>query len=350
MGTFRFFLALNVMVLHLSGYGDHLAMTSVFCFYVISGYLITRILSETYNAPVTGLVAFAANRTLRIFPTYWTIALIGLALAALLPAETARLHASIRVPGDAGSILSNLFIFGLTPASLTPGTAPVRLVPPAWSLSIELMHYVVMAAGVARSRTGALVWWCAGAGIAAWALLFGRIEHAYFTVWGPTVCFATGALLHHFGAAAWGRPRKGIAIRLLPFALALAAGLAPEVLGDRSAPLFLYLSAAAAAAAVTLLAEGWGQGGAPAWDRFLGDVSYPLFLCHWHVGILVSAGLLGGAPVGPALLAAALPFAVALAASVVLGVERPVQRLRARLRRAAVAARGEAAQPVPVAL
>lgn len=346
MGVFRFCLALIVAAFHLSAAGEHVAMVAVFSFYAISGYLITRILCETYTAPVQGLAGFALNRFLRLYPTYWAVALVGLGLAVFLPAETARLHHGIALPETTGGGLANLFILGLANLSLEPRNEPIRLVPTAWSLSIELVYYALLAAGVARRRLAVWVWWAASLALAAWLTAKGDLRHAYFSLWGPSLCFATGALAHHLDAPRWGRRLRtawgtgGLAAsRALPFlalALVCLAPYAPGV-GPVAGLAALYLAPGAAALAVALLiaerTEGVAESRAARWDRRIGDLSYPVFLVHWHVAILVSTFLLGGTGQGAWLFAASLPFILAAAVLLVVGVERPVHRLRGAVRR-----------------
>lgn len=343
MGVFRFCLALSVAAFHLSAMGEHVAMVAVFCFYAISGYLITRILCETYTAPVQGVAGFALNRFLRLYPTYWTVALVGVGLALFLPAQTAHLHPGIAIPDTPGGGLANLFILGLANFAIEPRNEPIRLVPTAWSLSIELVYYALLALGIARRRLAVLVWWTASLALAVWLIARGDLRTAYFSLWGPSLCFATGALMHHLDAP--GRARRLLAAfpaaRALPF-LALAAVCAgPYALGWAALPALslptLYLAPLVAALAIALLTEDREarvpESPAARWDRRIGDLSYPIFLSHWHVGVLVSAGLLGGAGQGPWLFAASLPFILLAAVLLVAGVEGPVRRLRGTVRR-----------------
>jgi peptidoglycan/LPS O-acetylase OafA/YrhL len=79
MGIYRFLLASCVVIGHLSGnqYASHTGMFAVFGFYVLSGYLITRVLHKTYDFdPVT----FWSNRLLRLFPPYALFLATGLLL------------------------------------------------------------------------------------------------------------------------------------------------------------------------------------------------------------------------------------------------------------------------------
>ena len=80
MGFLRTLLALSVVLDHLGGgYADHLVggRLAVQLFYVISGFLISYVLTATDNYQgATG--KFYANRFLRLFPIYLAVAALTL--------------------------------------------------------------------------------------------------------------------------------------------------------------------------------------------------------------------------------------------------------------------------------
>ncbi|MGI9431784.1 MAG: hypothetical protein ACR2PQ_06210, partial [Myxococcota bacterium] len=92
-----------------------------------------------------------------------------------------------------------------------------------------------------------------------------------------------------------------------------------------------------AAAYLTLALSGLRQAdvGRRLWrvDRWLGDLSYPVFLGHWFAAVLAAVVLFGGsAEKGPELLAAGLLLANLLGWAVNAGVVAPLERVRARIR------------------
>lgn len=332
MGGFRLLLAVFVVVGHLSGgWGDRAGIVAVFCFYVISGYLITRALCGPYGGGWKNLGAFAVNRILRLYPSYWVVALWGLAIAVWLPDVAVPLNPALTLPRDVPEILANLTIFGITPLGMEPYMMPVRLVPPAWSLSIELGYYLVLALLVARWPRRVAVWWFVSLLAAVWLFATDRIGHAYYTLWGPSLCFATGSLLHHLNAAAWGR-RFGDGARVLVFVLLLVLCFSWNVFRFDYKFLNLYLAIPMAALAIALLTGGWRAAWLQKADRFFADMSYPVFLCHWHTAVLVSAWLLDGQRHSPSLFLVSLPVILLVAAMLAVVVERPVQWLRNRVR------------------
>jgi peptidoglycan/LPS O-acetylase OafA/YrhL len=101
-----------------------LGRLAVVAFFLVSGYVIPLSLEGQ------GIAAFATRRFFRLYPAYW----VALALYALLHAR--------EVPGGLGVVLNVAMVQGMV------GVA--SLLPPAWTLSIELVFYLQSA--VARAR------------------------------------------------------------------------------------------------------------------------------------------------------------------------------------------------------
>ena len=70
MGYLRFILAVTVTISHLwtVKVAGHVA---VFGFYCISGFLMTKVIHETYGSSWRGKISFLINRAIRIYPTYY---------------------------------------------------------------------------------------------------------------------------------------------------------------------------------------------------------------------------------------------------------------------------------------
>jgi len=79
MGTFRFLLALGVLVSHV-GPIPHFyppsGTTSVQAFFVVSGFYMALVLTEKYTRP-NQISLFLTNRFLRIYPPYLLILFIS---------------------------------------------------------------------------------------------------------------------------------------------------------------------------------------------------------------------------------------------------------------------------------
>jgi peptidoglycan/LPS O-acetylase OafA/YrhL len=108
----------------LVGYGD----TGVVIFFCLSGFLITGILLDLRGYDIApGLVTFYARRGLRIFPIYYFVILMSLAVGC-------------------EPVMANLLRLATYTANYVPGLPVVTGLGPAahlWSLSVEEQFYLV---------------------------------------------------------------------------------------------------------------------------------------------------------------------------------------------------------------
>jgi len=84
MGFMRLMLAITVLIFH-AGFGGQGGPIAVYGFYVISGYLITRVYLEQYIYMSNGWLFFLINRILRIMPLFFIssfLAYLGILLAS----------------------------------------------------------------------------------------------------------------------------------------------------------------------------------------------------------------------------------------------------------------------------
>jgi peptidoglycan/LPS O-acetylase OafA/YrhL len=140
----RFFLALWVILHHLTGTGQPLGVTlagvlpaplfalvrggyqAVTTFFVLSGFVLTRSYWTSQWSPA-GLAKYYKGRVARVYPVY------ALSLVAVAPFVLAD-----RTPGKLSYLAAHL---GLVQAWLGP--IPVNWNTPAWSLSCEMFFYAV---------------------------------------------------------------------------------------------------------------------------------------------------------------------------------------------------------------
>jgi len=109
---------------------------------MISGYLMTLIMHESYGYTWFGRWSFALNRVLRLYPQYWASALLSVLLIAFVGAEAvAHYHASMVLPDSYLSYVFNVSMFfpGWHPNDVSP-----RLVPPTWALTVEICFYALI--------------------------------------------------------------------------------------------------------------------------------------------------------------------------------------------------------------
>lgn len=165
MGSIRTVLALIVLISH-GGLGNAFIgpRTSVQIFYIISGFLISFVLTEAKTYESKKL--FYTNRFLRIYPSYWIVAAFSLTIHSI----TSSVLGTNNIIFDALSIISdsnkiiiyivNSIIFGMDTlmfVKVQDGHFAFMkiasyeehkftqsfIIQPAWSLSIELTFYLI---------------------------------------------------------------------------------------------------------------------------------------------------------------------------------------------------------------
>lgn len=190
MGTLRFILALAVVIVHTAYlYGSSLfgltltgGVLAVQAFYMVSGFYMSLILDTKYTGKGAYWL-FISNRFLRIYPIYWVVLLLTITLASfpsfahmfgfrpwhLVGTDTPLAFSSIVFLNAANLVLfgQDIVLFlGVRPdgvlhfttdfAKSEPALFTFLPVPQAWTLSLELMFYL-LAPFLARTRTHALL-------------------------------------------------------------------------------------------------------------------------------------------------------------------------------------------------
>jgi peptidoglycan/LPS O-acetylase OafA/YrhL len=231
----------------------------------------------------------------------------------------------MRLPVDGLAWLQNLVIL-TTHLDREHAAGPV---PPIWSVDIELWFYLAMPILV-RRRSILLGWFGASLVWAVWLVAsdqdfdarYSNLAAASLPYSAGALCFALRAPLERVFAARWH----------LPLSLGLFAA-------NAAWPLSAFLWSFYASLAATLyVIVAWARieptrppGRLARLDARLGELSYPIFLCHWPVALAVLA--LGWADgKGAALYFLSLPLVHAVAWAIHRGVEAQVERVRAHVR------------------
>ncbi len=352
MGILRFLLALSVAWTHAGlphGLSGDLCVT---IFFVISGFYMALVLSENraYNRPST----FYKQRLLRLLPGYWVLLALSLLVAALVPATrhgllaVQTLQAPQMHPGlFFGLLLSHLFVvgqdiflfLGLDPANrlvfephLSGAAQPLvdlLVIPPAWSLSLEIVFYLLVPFIVRRSTVVLVSLLLASCAIRlGLAYGFGFVEDPWPTRFFPSefAFFVLGMLAYRLVAKRRTRPWSALGASYLAACAVVVACLAANRFGHVNAGLF---SKAALATFALIAAIPWLflLTRHNKLDRNVGEYSYPLYLCH--VLVFELYGLLAWSSPCSAylMIAGAVGFAVLLT----IAGDKPVDRYRHRL-------------------
>ncbi len=287
MGYLRFFFALTVTIAHLWS-PNITGAESVFGFYCISGFLMTKIIHEIYGSTTRGKVLFLLNRFIRIYPTYYLCLIIGVFCLVLVP-ESSKLNPFLTLPKSWLDWLPQIFIFGLNDITknLNPigmeSLYPIRILAPAWSLNIELLYYVWMCLIIGTSFRRTVLWYIGSLSINTY-LLWNNYpyDYHYFTLYNPSICFAASAMLYHFKPLMAGFHKVSAKISIL---VGSSLAFIPYLLGFsiHDCPAYLYIIIPVYLYIIFCLDT---SGSTSKREQLAADLSYPLFLLHWPISTL----------------------------------------------------------------
>jgi len=325
MGALRFLLALSVAYGHLGAFlgfplvpGD----TAVQCFFIVSGFYMSLVLNGKYEH--AGYWLFLSNRLLRLYPVYLAVFAATVLLAT---PPRPRLDAL----GWLYFAVSQLTLFGQDAVmflAIKSGALAFTsnfnqssgnlfefsVVPQAWTLGVELWFYLL--APLVLRRSPAVI-----VGLFVGSIVLRMVLQLWFGLSGDPWSyrfFPSELALFLLGAIAHRLDRKSLIVAAVTVAVVLFINRAggPGRLASVS-----FLAAAAVSIpwlfAKTQCIEA---------DKFLGELSYPIYLVHILAGSLIAGAV-------PAFLAT-----LAAAVAIYLLVDRPIDRWRqSRLTRAAPA-------------
>lgn len=346
MGLIRFLLALAVATVHITGTTIFQGVNSVLavqCFYTISGFLIAGAWDEKYSKQPHSLALFYTNRAARIFFMYWTVLFIFVVIGVVFFVMAGRWPPYLIVIPAAPltflifQITSNLTLIGSSvglwlgstldavlyfTSDFTASPFPVwRLlaIAPAWTLELELWFYL-LAPFLLRLR---LQWIAAIAALSFAARIGGYMMEYNSDPWTYRFfpfelgVFLLGAIAYKVTKSIeWSRFRW---LSMLVFGITTAsiAAFVPPILTENRY-LFLVLFAAALPM-IFNLTRTWRI------DRLLADMSFPLYLVHWPILLLVY-DLPKPFPSWPSMTPVLL--SIISAAALALLVERPIDKWR----------------------
>jgi peptidoglycan/LPS O-acetylase OafA/YrhL len=274
-GLFRLFLAFAVVLHHCTPL--RLGAWAVYVFFILSGYWISRLWSLRYLLTSSPILTFMVSRWWRLVPVFLLCTVLSVVFGFLLNGSR-----PLNLASNPSWWLRQLLIAGSNGA----GTD----LPPSWSLDVEMQFYLFAPLLITLfGRIGSFFRWLTAAAGCGWFALFlfrgGNFQLAHLSLfvgffllgvalqmsqWKPSHATAAGSLLIFFGISmvlaispdtrrgVW---RAGLEIASIPFAVS-----AWWIIG--------------AIAVIPFLAWNVSQKSSR-FDRFLGDLAYPLYLFHW---------------------------------------------------------------------
>jgi len=330
------------MAQHLIG-APFIGVFAVHGFFILSGFLMTTIMHETYGYTLRGFFSFWVNRLIRLYPVYFCV--LGLASFLLLvygEAIAREYRAVIYFPSDWRGWLANL---SMVYPHFFPGTEAPRLSPATWALTIELFFYVCISMGLSRSRFLSLFFFAASATYILITFLFdlGAVWR-FGAIASGALPFSLGALLYHYKAFILNKLKRFQS----PWTIAVIFGIyvanpAMVEMGERiTGIIFLtpayFLNYFIHFLLIALLIEPKSFPIPVKWDKAIGDLSYPIYLIHWQAGFSASMFLfqkpvLGTSLQGLTSFALAVVLAIVASQILVSCIDQPVNRVRSRIKR-----------------
>ncbi len=290
MGFLRLFLALSVVAGHagttvfgVNGVGSGVAVN---LFFIISGFYMSMVLNEKYKD--TPVVTFYKSRALRLFPTYY----IGLVLVVLVTGSFfIGIFNQLTIFNKIFFLFQNIFIVGQDISAVVCSKTmadtcidPIHMTmnPPAWSLSVELIFYI-LAPFIVKSPKKTFAFFtygmvyliaCAYISVPINVDFMQNATHKsfyYFFYPSSFVFFASGALSYHFYKGSF-KPNYVITI----IALTLST------MAYTDFPLWQTL---AISAVIPLIFEVTKRNKI---DRIIGEISFPAYILHIPILIFIT--------------------------------------------------------------
>lgn len=284
LGVLRFVFSLMVIVAHLGDgvpFVSHLGVFAVFGFYLVSGYLMTLVLNGPYRGRS---LAFWKNRILRIYPAYYLVAVATLVFILVFP-EAQAFHGAWLPKSRAQDWLGNLAI-----VPFEFGDKAFRLVPPSWSLAVELIAYFLIWLALARHRMIAYTVFAISVYWHLTAMLNGVPWYGrYMPFYAALLPFSLGASLYYLRDWFQVLTKPAVARRgawlfaLLALSNAVLCGHRGG-LGAAEIDVYFYANLALLFPLLACCVNTRIDSFARVFDKRLGDLAYPMFLVHWLVG------------------------------------------------------------------
>jgi peptidoglycan/LPS O-acetylase OafA/YrhL len=323
-----------VLAFHLDAPWAQGGFLGVDLFFVLSGFLITRLLLRASDGGRIELTTFWRRRLARLAPAMSVMVAATVVTAWLLGGDKS---GTLRPDAIASLLYVSNWVYIARGVSYFDQLLPPSPLRHTWSLSIEEQFYIAWPLFVLACRlwsrrallVGALLVAAVSLGLLVWFGRNGATDRAYYGTDARAFALAVGSLV---AIRQWRRRsqslRPGCHQWLIMPALVSFVIIVWQF-GDESSVWFpvqlclaALISAVAVAAASSLEPRRWTSwlGAAPM--RFVGMRSYSIYLWHWPVIVLVNQRFDGAKAV-----LASLALSMTLAETSYRLVERPIRAI-----------------------
>lgn len=309
MGIIRLLLAVAVVITHSAPlFGLRLVPgdVAVEAFFMISGFLMALVLNNKYVGGNGSYWLFISQRLIRLFPVYWIVLLLTIAISILSYTTVgnpfkleAYLHYSLGIEEAAALAWTNLFIIGQDIihflglakdgsffytsnfSQTSPQVWSFLFVHQAWSLSIELMFYL-LAPFLVRQRVVVLVLLSVvSMGIRLWLYQNGLYQDPWSYRFFPSelLFFLLGALGYHGYTQLKSLVLPTLLLRGSLIAI-VAFTILYQFIPDTLLRQVVYYVCFAVALPFIFIYTRQLTGRARTWDNKIGELSYPVYISH----------------------------------------------------------------------
>jgi len=343
-GLVRTLWASMVVVGHIFWVGDF-GRFAVFGFYILSGYLMTYVMHNSYGYSITSKVKFATNRFLRLYPAYWVACIITLLLLYFLGPFQQGSLTTMAMPDTLQSVLSNAtMIF----PNWIPHQVYPRLSPATWALTVELFFYALIALGVSKTATRTYIWVTISLVYIIASYAMGLFWHArYFSIPAGSLPFSLGALIFFLikdkktaliPSVLLAKPWQ---LFIIMFSIALVTSfLIPRGLPILLTEIIFYICMCVSFLLVLTLAMGepFIKNFPKKLDKKLGDFSYPFYLLHYQAAIITSYLLFNQVIILKHQISVLSVFCVffiliLFTLAINIGIDHPIEKIRKKIRK-----------------
>ena len=355
MGTLRTLFAIAVVFAHSYGFVFVGGKNAVQLFYMISGFLISYVLVERKVYRSTR--SFYINRYLRLYPIYFVVALLSLVVSVFASAigkdvDFFKVYRDAPFAANILLVFSNVTIFLqdwvmfsavenrelVFSANFLKSEVvlyPALLVPQAWTLGVELTFYL-MAPFVLARRQVLLLLLALSITVRVYLLYIGLGKSDPWTYRffpAELALFLLGALAHQILLPFYRKTLLGGGLfetfanvsTYILITMTLVYWLIPIRETIKTVALF---SVFLLLMPLTFVFQSQRQ-----WDKWIGDLSYPIYICHMLIIFIVTLAL-GRFGITDKLLVSAAVVVFTVGFSIMLNtlIGGPVESLRSRFR------------------